>query len=566
MDTPFRTALGALPLPLLLGGLLLAAPAAAQTCSFAAGPDVIVGELTGPSNYASENGIAALAVGTTSCNLGDQLLDWIANTPQHPVIGQNLYRLKDYGGWWAMEQVGMSWLKHGFAALQGGTCCTNCTSSPDGAHLGVGCSDPYGSGLNGSQSGLGPRWQVNPYTGAYTYPPANPGWSGSVARRLQVAIADLEPTGSTTTHYYAEGHYVTPDDAAAGNQDNNASYREMVLSGGGSSWTFSFTGVTHRQSSAIEAWADSGVDPNVHLVDFKLTGEGRYVLGYSVTDLGNGTWHYEYALYNMNSYASVSGFRVPMPVGVSLTNVGFHDVTYRNGDGIGSVDRDGTDWTFGATLGYVRWSSPSFLQNPNSNALRWGTTYNFRFDASTPPRATDIMLTRYMTGELQAVSAVAPSAPMQAFGQQFCNASDGSLAACPCANPGGSSSGCDNAQSTGGVFLEATAFNPDGSGGGTATFTATGFNPAGNPSYVLLRSTTQQAATAAFDGVLCLGAPVVRVGSGSAAGGTATEAYTHGSMASPGLNLYQLWYRSTPMSYCNPAEASNLSNGYSLTW
>ena len=36
----------------------------------------------------------AYALGTTSCNIGTVDLTWIANTNQHPVIGQNIYRLR----------------------------------------------------------------------------------------------------------------------------------------------------------------------------------------------------------------------------------------------------------------------------------------------------------------------------------------------------------------------------------------------------------------------------------------------------------------------------------------
>jgi hypothetical protein len=558
MNPIHRTALAA---GALLGGLLCAAPAAAQTCSFSSGPDVIVGELTGPTNYSNQGTLEAFSMGTTSCNLGNTNLNWIASTPQHPAIGQNLYRLKDYGGWWAMEQVGLSWLKHGFAALQGNACCSNCQTG-NSSHLGPGCSDPYSSSRNGTQSSLGPRWQVNANTGVFAYPPANPSWSGNTARRIEVEIADLESTASTTTRYYGEGHYVTPDDAQAGNNDNNVSYRQLTVSGSGSAWSFSLTGVTHRQSPAVQAWADSGVDPNVQIVPFNLPGEGHLVLGYSVTDLGNGTWHYEYALYNMNSDDSIGGFLVPVPDGVHLSNVGFHDVIYRNGDGQGNVNRDGTDWTFTPASGRVIWSTQPFLLNANANALRWGTTYNFRFDADTPPQAADVSLSRYKTGGTYAVTARAPSAPL--LGVAFCDASDGALALCPCGNAGSPDSGCDLPQGTGGVHLEASSFSPDGMGGGTAVLEGTGFPPTTAPSVTLIRATTRETPPVVFgDGLRCVGTPIVRVTSGFASGGAVSLNVMHG--AGPGTFAYQLWLRSQPAMFCTP-EAYNLSNGYELTW
>ena len=120
--------------------LVIAASADAQTdCDSAVGPDVIVGELVGVTNYSSNGGIEAFAIGTTSCNIGDEELLWIANSNQHPVIGQNLFRLK--GG--RFEQVGQAWLKHGFTALQQNACGCGCNPSGTGTRLGVGCSDPY---------------------------------------------------------------------------------------------------------------------------------------------------------------------------------------------------------------------------------------------------------------------------------------------------------------------------------------------------------------------------------------------------------------------------------------
>ena len=37
--------------------------------------------------------------------------------------------------------------------------------------------------------------------------------------------------------------------------------------------------------------------------------------------------------------------------------------------------------------GDVTWSTQTFAQNQSANALRWGTLYNFRFDANVPPLA-----------------------------------------------------------------------------------------------------------------------------------------------------------------------------------
>jgi hypothetical protein len=385
--------------------------ASAQTaCGTPGGPDVIVGDITGPQNYSVQNGREALALGTTSCNQGDVWLNWISSTNQHPVIGGELYRFKIVNGAGRFEQIGLSWLKHGFFALSDGLCCTGCQST-DGTHLGVRCSDPYSAPRNGSQSGLGPRYQVNANTGFFNYPPHHTP-SGGNTGRVEVEIADLEQTSTNpTTKYFANCQYVTPDDAAAGNQNNNSSSRGVTVSGSGTSWTFGFTsGATQREVPAIKRWAEC--ESGVTLQDIQLPGEGLLILGYKTTNLGGGQYHYEYALYNMNSDKSIRGFTVPIGPGVVLSNVGFRDITYRGNDGIGGGQNfDGTDWAFVNNGTSASWTTSTFASDQNANALRWGTCYSFRFDANAPPNTGLITLDTFKVVGTHQVTADMPGTP-----------------------------------------------------------------------------------------------------------------------------------------------------------
>ena len=88
------------------------------------GPDVIVGHIPSATRWGTTNGETSYSIGTTSCNIGDEVFDWIASTNVHPVISQNLYRVADG----RIEQLGQSWLKHGFAVAAGNFCgqCTIC--------------------------------------------------------------------------------------------------------------------------------------------------------------------------------------------------------------------------------------------------------------------------------------------------------------------------------------------------------------------------------------------------------------------------------------------------------
>jgi len=337
------------------------------------GPDVIVGSLPNISNYSAIGGVEAYSIGTTSCNIGDEELNWFANINQHPVIGQNMYRY--HNG--VMMQVGQSWLKHGFFALSG-SLCGSC-SPTNGTVLGVGCSDPYGSGLNGSQGGLGPRFQVNAFTGAYPYPFANPdGSSGnSVFKRLQAKQAEILPANVPGARFFVEGHYVTPDDATSGNGLNNASYREVTISASGN-MSFASGSSTHREMPALQAWAD--IDPDATVINADIPGEGRFHVGTKVIDNANGTWTYHYAIHNLNSHLSAGEFSVAVDSSVSVSGIGFHDVDYHSGEPF-----DGTDWATNNTGSAVTWSTSSFATDENANALRWGTTYNFWFTADAAP-------------------------------------------------------------------------------------------------------------------------------------------------------------------------------------
>ncbi|MEE8386697.1 MAG: hypothetical protein V3S01_12355, partial [Dehalococcoidia bacterium] len=248
-------------------------------------PDLIVGDLHQVQRFGTQDGITAFSVGTVSCNIGTCWANWISSSNQHPVIGQNMYRYKDG----RFEQIGQSWLKHGFFALSQDFCGA-CVQS-DGSHLGVNCSDPYSAGLNGDQTRLGPRSEVNPFTGEYPFPFTTSGQTGDVLyKRLQVHNEDLDPVLNPGAMYFVEGHYVSADDATAGNGNNNASHRQVTVSGSSGVFDISLTGST-SQSAAIYAWGD--IDFSVKGDAVKVPDDGQFIVQSRVSDLGNGMWSYE---------------------------------------------------------------------------------------------------------------------------------------------------------------------------------------------------------------------------------------------------------------------------------
>lgn len=347
-------------------------------------PDVIVGDISGVTRLGSLDGYTAYAVGTVSCNLGSCWLNWMNSTPDHPVIAQNMFRLKNG----RFEQLGQSWVKHGFAALDE-SICGHCVSPPDETHLGVLCSDPYDGGLNGVQQLMGPRSAVNPATGAFPYPdPAIPTSGNALFKRLHVSNADLDPDLNPGALYFVEGQYVTRDDAMAGNQNNNASYRK-VLVGAAPSYGVSVDGPTWRQRPAILAWQDT--DPTVHVTSVQA--DGVFLVASQATSLGGNLYHYEYAVQNLTSYRGARSFTVPFPPGTQLSNIGFHDVDSHSGE-----PYDLTDWSVEISATGVTWSTWDFEADWNANALRWGTLYNFRFDADIGPGLAAVSLGLFRPG------------------------------------------------------------------------------------------------------------------------------------------------------------------------
>ncbi|HKQ63256.1 MAG TPA: hypothetical protein VJS92_18350 [Candidatus Polarisedimenticolaceae bacterium] len=396
---------------------LSALPAAAQdpnACDVAGeAPDVIVGDLDGIERHGTSLGITAYSFGTWSCNVGTCWLNWFSETSEHPVIGQNMFRLKNG----RFEQIGQSWLKHGFFALSEQLCSTGCLDT-DGTHLGVNCSDPYSSGLNGYQPGLGPKSEVIASRGLFPYPFSTEGQAGNVVyKRLQVHNEDLAPNQNSGALYFVEGQYVTADDAAAHNNNNNASYRQITISETAFGvYTPTLIGTTQRTIPAIHAWQVN--DPGVTETAVDVPVDGRFIVAARATDLGGGVWHYEYAVHNLNSHRSAQSFTVPLPPGVVVSNAGFHDVDYHSGE-----PYDGTDWTVTIGSSSISWSTDTFAVNPNANALRWGTLYNFRFDADVPPANDVAVLGLFRTGSPASVN-VATVTPQLCDGDGICEAGE----------------------------------------------------------------------------------------------------------------------------------------------
>jgi len=364
-----------------------------------ASPDVIVGDIHEIRFFgASPDGRGAFSIGTTACNKGTGPANWIWNTPDHPVIAQQFYRLHQG----RFEQIGMSWVKHGFFANSQSFCSGSggCFGDASGKHLGPGCSDPYSATLNGQQGNLGPRSDINAFTGEFPYPFSAQPSNALLGRRIVVDPKDYLPEQNIGALYFAEAQYVMKDDANAMAQRNNASYRPIdIFRAANASISIELLGETVRTNPAIRAWRT--MDSGVVETDIEVPGDGLFILAAKATDLGGGLWAYEYALHNLYVHQSAERFSIPIDAASVLTKVGFHDVNYHSGELY-----DGTDWPATQTTEAVSWSTDTFTINPNANALRWGTLYNFRFVADSPPMATSVTIGLFRPGPIDSVSAM----------------------------------------------------------------------------------------------------------------------------------------------------------------
>ena len=399
--------------------------AGSETPTLVPGPDVIVGDLPEMVQYGNDtvSHLVGLGVGTTSCNNGDQPFHWFA-LPQtdHPVIPQNLYRMS--GGATndeRFEQIGQSWMKHAFTALEGSVCGTcNTSGCTTGTNLCPGCSDPYGSSLNASQTGIGSRAWLNPFTGVF--PSTANSHSGhshtGTSHRVTVASSDLNPAQNSGATYFAEGQYLTPHEYAwcqshpgQCNMYNNASYRRFNVSGSGDNYTFSSSGSTVRMQAAIKAWQTLG-GATVNQIEPDPGNDGIWFMGYKVSNPTTGVWHYEYALYNQNLDRGIQSFSVPLAPGVNISNIGFHaprqEPGWANDGTFNNQGYSSTPWTVMQDGSSITWSTETFAQNQNANAIRFGTLYNFRFDADQPPQSASSIVGFFKTGSPMMVAIQAP--------------------------------------------------------------------------------------------------------------------------------------------------------------
>ncbi|GDX98416.1 hypothetical protein LBMAG48_08200 [Phycisphaerae bacterium] len=369
--------------------------------------DVTLADPNDVSNYGLVGNIRGYAWGSRTCNIGNQVLLWQNNGT--PGLAMNLHRI--HNG--RFQQVGWSFVKLACCAASSQfAACGTCQGG--GGGLGIGCLDTYSSGWNGGQSRLGPRSAMNASTGAFQAhnPPA--GTTNAIFRRLQVLDSDVNTTAAGNfqgARYISEGVYVASDESASGRM-NNATYRPLNMTDA-TNRTFALTGTPVIGTPAIQSWRDHGLGLNVpdtsvtiSQIDVPGTGaaaEGRFWYGFKARDLGNGRWLYDYAVFNLNSDRSGGSLEIPIPCGVTVTNAGFSSPWYHSGEVYNS-----DPWAVSISSNSIKWeTAQKFSTNVNANAIRWGSTFSFWFEASTPPATNQLGMLGLFKPQAGGVASVA---------------------------------------------------------------------------------------------------------------------------------------------------------------
>jgi hypothetical protein len=379
-------------------GTLLVASFGVSSGAHAGGPDLALSDIYETFRYGTLNGQSAYAIGNWNCNVGDEPVAWDVLTDNHPVFGFSVHRVLDG----RLEQIGLSWVKHAFSAVNLTRCQTCTFNGHDGSNLYPGCADAYSAPINGAQTGLGPRSQVNATSGAFTFPvdysvsgPA----TNVLSRRIPINNTDLDPAQNAGAIYLIEAQAVAPDDAAAGNDSNNTAVRRTRITGSGTNFNLTLSAGDQNQAGlcVVEAWAQ--LDPTVLVSRVRVPGEGLIAVASKVQDRGGGVRRYIYAIQNLNSDRAIGSFTIPRPDCIVRGASSMRQPVYHSGDAWSNAP-----WTVADGPGTVVWSVPqSFEANPMSSAVRWGTVLSVWFDASAESRVELATVGMFKPGGVGAV-------------------------------------------------------------------------------------------------------------------------------------------------------------------
>lgn len=326
---------------------------------------------------------------------------------QHPYLIWNMYRINANG---SIEQIARSGVKHAWLTTNGG-CAPG--ENHDGQILGRSCSDTYSTGNNDANADLSVRGEIIAATGQWGRCGSifDPGCVGSntnayptddgFVRRMAVHEQQISPTKNPGATYLFDSWYLARQDI---NIYNSQASLWVTPTYSGSAWNLG-NATGFKLGSVVDRWVSENVPAGTAVANKELANaEGHAKLAVRVTDLGNGTWRYDYALHNLDFGRAVTQgaepnlrvlsnkgfdrFAVPLPADAVVSANWFSD---------GDLDA-ANDWSVSVGTDHVSWTAPS------SNTLDWGTLYSFSITVNKPPIPS--------LGELHMAEAGSPGAYM----------------------------------------------------------------------------------------------------------------------------------------------------------
>jgi len=288
------------------------------------------------------------------------------NNDQHPFLNWAIYREVDG----RFEQLGVSGVKHAFLTIN-----SNCTINCNDSHiLWLGCEDVYGVGNNDSSFALGPRAEIEAYTGVWEncgsfFDPLpctgnhQQSSNGTDENRLTVYTDDL--TDVNNTGMYMQAWYLIRDDI---NIFNSMGYRSIspVESGGG--WNMN-RGPTFTNGPALDNYVTPNTISSMESSQTITTSEGQFTVAVKVVDLGAGLFRYNYAIENYDFDPRFINYHIPLATSALVSDTVFVDPEHD----------DANNWQFSHNNGVLS------IQGNAQNEQDWGMLFSFSFTTNAPP-------------------------------------------------------------------------------------------------------------------------------------------------------------------------------------
>ena len=411
-----------------------------QSQSMLSGPTVLTRVFQ--SGDTSDGATIYTSIGFVQANLGDLAARSDENNDSYGTIyvTSNAYaleiaRVNGSGHKLArIQQVARSGMYQHFYLLSSSTNCSVCSSTA-GRALGRGCSNLVSTSL--ATTSKYPRSLAKPSCGCFSWDRYSQS-SNDLSHLLYIpsclrsdnSCGDLDQDGDDdfqdyeSRRFFIETYTLSPGDTTYQNSRYLASHAEV-----------NHLDLNEQISTACRPTITRLADLDDHndgdgrpgymvkevLVTESEIATGIYIVAGDAFDNEDGTWSYEYAVWNHNSDAAMGSFTIPVPASATIKSWDFDGVdSPRSGlELYGDKSGHRTDWNIEREGDTIRFSTTPFLGEPDQitypkgelpNPLEWGSMYNFRFTCNVPPtERSSVELGLFRVAYSDEIAMVGPS-------------------------------------------------------------------------------------------------------------------------------------------------------------